>query len=83
MARAGATVLVAAFVTGIITGCGGGSDSSADDRSFEQAVDEGASCEELFEIRNGWDSDDPLIQPANETLRSIGCFSSSSERTDQ
>lgn len=67
----------------IFTGCGGGESDEAGERSFEEAVDAGASCEELFEIRNGWDPKSPRIEPANEVLRSIGCYSASSERTDQ
>lgn len=66
-----------------LMGCGGGPADEGGEQSFEDAVDAGASCEELFEIRNEWDPKSPLIEPANETLRSIGCYNSSSERTDQ
>lgn len=57
-------------------------DNSTGTDDFDQAVEDGASCAELFEIRNELDPHSPLITQANERLRSIGCYMSSSERTD-
>lgn len=51
--------------------------------SFDQAVSEGASCSDLYEIRNSYQPDEPDIARMNERLREIGCFSSSSTRTDR
>lgn len=48
---------------------------------FSDALNNGAACAELFEIRNGWDSGSPDANKANEALREIGCYSASSERT--
>jgi hypothetical protein len=49
-------------------------------RSFQERLDAGAPCSELFEIRNQLDAKSPLIPSMNEGLRGIGCFSSSSIR---
>ncbi len=51
--------------------------------SFEERLEAGTSCGELFEMRNELDSDDPRIPEMNEDLQEIGCYSSSSTRTDQ
>lgn len=49
---------------------------------FSEALEGGASCEELFEIRNEWDPGSQNVVEANAALREIGCFSSSSTRSD-
>lgn len=49
---------------------------------FNDALDAGATCAELFEIRNERDQHSSLVVRANEALREIGCFSSSLTRTD-
>lgn len=49
---------------------------------FDNAVEDGATCAELFEIRNELDPGTVGVERANETLREIGCYSSSSTRTD-
>lgn len=61
----------------LLSGCGG---SELDD--FAEEVESGASCQALFEIRNGWDPDSPNLDAANRMLQEVGCFSASSERTD-
>lgn len=48
--------------------------------TFSAAFDEGADCPELFEIRNRMEPKDPAIEDANEDLRSIECYSSTSSR---
>lgn len=50
--------------------------------SFEQAIEDGASCQELFDIRNEVDPDHERIPEWNQQLRDIGCHSSGSTRTD-
>ncbi|MFD1716726.1 hypothetical protein [Georgenia deserti] len=81
------TVPAVAAALLMLAGCsddGGGSESDTATgwAEFEAALDDGAPCGELFEIRNAWDPDSDLVERANEALRDVGCFSSSSERTD-
>lgn len=64
----------------VSTGCG--SDGADEGASFDEAFKSGATCAELFEIRNEWDPKSPLVEPANEALRSIGCYTAGSERTE-
>lgn len=45
--------------------------------------DEGANCAILFSMRDYIDSKDPDFNRANVYLRSIGCFSPTSERSDR
>ena len=47
---------------------------------FQERLDAGAPCSELFEIRNALDSKSPLLPGINERLRGIGCFTASSTR---
>ncbi|HEX7349644.1 hypothetical protein [Brachybacterium sp.] len=49
---------------------------------FESSLEGGASCEELFELRNELDPSSHTVVEANEALQEIGCYSSSSTRTD-
>lgn len=70
-----------ALLFALVAACGG--DDAGGGLSFDEAVDAGEPCDVLFEIRNEFDPDSPLIESANERLRSIGCFSSTSERTDR
>lgn len=67
-----------------LAGCGGSEPGQEDagGRSFGDVLDSGASCQELFDIRNELDPKDPAIDNINETLRSIGCYSATSDRTD-
>ena len=48
---------------------------------FKQRVDAGASCAELFEIRNSLDPKASDVVRMNKELREIGCYSSSSVRS--
>lgn len=52
---------------------------------FQQAVEDGADCQTLFDIRNEFDPRDESasVQIANSRLRRIGCSSAFAERTDQ
>lgn len=47
--------------------------------NFTWRLEQGASCAELFEIRNQVGMQ---TERYNEQLREIGCFSANSERTD-
>jgi hypothetical protein len=74
----------------VLTGAcsdGQGPEEADDDRvasyaAFRAAFDEGADCGELFEIRNSMDPKDPAIDDANEDLRSVECYFSTSSRND-
>lgn len=48
---------------------------------FRAAFNRGASCPELFGLRNRMHPKDPLKPQANEDLRSIGCNTSQSSRS--
>ncbi|HEX7099645.1 MAG TPA: hypothetical protein VF377_10420 [Acidimicrobiia bacterium] len=50
---------------------------------FYAGIDSGEPCSVLYEYRNALDPKDSRIPQMNEALRAIGCFTSSSERTDQ
>lgn len=50
---------------------------------FESMLEVGANCDTLYSIRNEADPGSFVVETMNEQLREIGCFSSSSERTDQ
>lgn len=63
----------------------GETDSTAPDGpspGFYARLKAGAECPELFDLRNELDPKDPEIPKMNERLREIGCYSSTSERTD-
>ena len=47
---------------------------------FRMAFDDGAACDVLVALKNGMDPKDPLRNDAVKDLRSVGCFSRSSER---
>lgn len=54
--------------------------------SFLDAIESGAPCSVLFDIRNeirDLSSDSERDDRMNDDLRQIGCFSNSSERTDE
>jgi hypothetical protein len=48
---------------------------------FKQRLDAGASCAELFEIRNSLDPKAMVVVRMNEELREVGCYSSESVRS--
>lgn len=77
-------LIVGCALVAALAGCGGSEPGQEDTggRSFDGALDSGASCQELFDIRNELDPKDPAIEDINQTLRSIGCYSATSERTD-
>lgn len=58
------------------------SSSESEYTAFTEALKDGASCQELFDTRNEWAPDASYIEDANAALREIGCFSSSSTRSD-
>ena len=49
---------------------------------FMDKLRAGANCGELFDERNSADPNDPVIDRINTELSFIGCYSSSSVRTD-
>jgi hypothetical protein len=51
-------------------------------RTFESALDRGASCEELFDQRARFRNDDTLAQ-IDRDLSEIGCATPDSQRTDR
>lgn len=57
------------------------SSPAMDYSGFKQRLDAGASCAELFDIRNSLDPKSPVKARMNEELRGIGCYSSSSVRS--
>jgi hypothetical protein len=71
----------------LMSSCSSSGASDIDERvasyaMFSAAFDDGADCPELFEIRNRFDPKDPAIDDANEDLRSVECYSSTSTRKD-
>lgn len=50
---------------------------------FRIALKDGAECPTLFALRNQMHPDDPDSGRVNDDLRSIGCFSLTSRRTDR
>ena len=71
----------AVFLASSLTACGGSDEGDPVERFIERR-DAGASCAELFDIRNDLDPHDDLIPTINEGLRNIGCYSATSDRTD-
>ncbi len=75
--RMAAALLVVVLLA---TSCGEDEDQL---EQFQSMIDVGFSCNSLFDVRNEMSGDDPsLAEPLNDALRLIGCFSSTSERTD-
>jgi hypothetical protein len=74
--KTAATAVIAATIA--LTAC----NNDNNDMTFEEALDADEPCTRLFEIRNDTEPDSPLIESMNEQLRSVGCYSSDSERTD-
>ena len=60
-----------------VAGCG-----RDDDAAFREKLKAGAPCSDLFEARNAVDPHSPQIRSMNESLRSVGCFTQTSERKD-
>ena len=59
------------------------SESNGAYAAFQQRLEAGATCEELFTIRNEIDPKSPLPERMNRALREVGCYLSSSTRSDQ
>ena len=74
-----ATVAVAAIVLLTMTGCVGNLVHSY--KSFQSALDRGASCSELFDQRARFDDEDTLAK-IDRDLDRIGCTSPDATRTD-
>jgi hypothetical protein len=52
------------------------------DRSFQSALDRGASCEELFDQRGRFRNEETLAE-IDRDLAEIGCTTRESTRTDR
>lgn len=74
-----ARTTLAAITLALLSACSNATDAT---EQFELSIEDGASCAELFEIRNSVASDDARIPEWNQQLRAIGCHSSGSTRTD-
>ena len=70
---------VAAFVVLATTSCAGNVVHSY--KSFQSALDRGASCSELFDQRARFDDEDTLAK-IDRDLDRIGCTSPDATRTD-
>jgi hypothetical protein len=64
----------------LLAGCPGSSDPL---EALTQRIESGASCADLFEARNAIDPHAPNLPKVNQALRDIGCYSSSSTRSDR
>jgi ADP-ribosylglycohydrolase len=74
-----AAAAVAAIVLLATAGCAGNLVHSY--RSFQSALDRGASCSELFDQRARFDDEDTLAK-IDRDLDRIGCTSPNATRTD-
>jgi hypothetical protein len=70
------------FLALLFLAAGGSPDPSsvANDATFQQRLTAGASCAELFEIRQSMDPKGPNMPAVNQSLREIGCYTSTSVR---
>lgn len=50
---------------------------------FRSAVDSGATCSQLIEMRSNFDDRPQMQERIDADLHEIGCTSTSSERTDR
>ncbi|HYP24329.1 MAG TPA: hypothetical protein VEV43_12210 [Actinomycetota bacterium] len=71
-----AAALVLATTSCVSTGV----DSYAD---FRGAVDSGATCEQLFDMRSNFDDRPSVQDEVDSDLAEIGCEDADSERTDE
>ena len=76
MVAVAGTTAVAALVT---SGCSGSFHHSY--RTFQSALDRGASCSELYDQRSRFEEDETLAK-IDQDLHSIGCTSPDATRTD-
>ena len=77
--RAAAAVVAVVAIVLLATGCAGNLVHSY--RSFQSALDRGASCSELFDQRGRFDDEDTLAK-IDRDLDRIGCTSPDATRTD-
>ena len=77
--RAASAVVAVAAIVLLATGCAGNVVHSY--RSFQSALDRGASCSELFNQRSRFENDETLAK-VDHDLQSIGCISPDATRTD-
>jgi hypothetical protein len=73
---------VTAIVMAVLAGCANGAQSDAPAGNFDDRLKAGAPCSELFAIRNELDWKTQRYAHMNEQLRAVGCYLSTSERTD-
>ena len=77
--RAAVTAAAGALVAVLVTvGCSGS--ISHNYRTFQSALDRGASCQELFDQRSRFDNADTLAK-IDRDLASIGCTSPEATRS--
>ena len=76
MVAVAGTTAVAILAT---SGCSGSFHHSY--RTFQSALDRGASCAELYDQRSRFEDDETLAK-IDHDLRSIGCTSPDATRTD-
>lgn len=69
------------MVCWLAASCASSNNTAADYSGFKQRLDAGATCAELFGIRNLVDPKSPDVVRMNEALRGIGCHSSNSVRS--
>ena len=82
------TTALVAMLTLLAGGCGG-SATSGDGagtpgiKDLERLVETDATCAELIEMKNAIDPKSADYTAAPDVLRSVGCYSVTSERTDR
>jgi hypothetical protein len=74
-----AVACVGAIALVVTTGCSGSVVHNY--RTFQSALDRGASCSELFDQRSRFDDEDTLAK-VDRDLDDIGCTSPDATRTD-
>lgn len=76
--------VMAVLAAAALAACGSNGDNESGESTggFAERLAGGAGCAELFDIRNKHDPKSPLIDEMNEQLREVGCYMSSSTRTD-
>jgi hypothetical protein len=77
--RAMVAIAGTAAVAVLATGCSGSFHHSY--RTFQSALDRGASCSELYDQRSRFDEDETLAK-IDHDLAGIGCTSPTATRTD-
>lgn len=78
MFGAAGRILAVGSIGVVVVACGSGTSSGSVYDSFREALDEDASCSELFDIRNQADPDHPDVERMNDDLGRVGCLTSTS-----